>query len=128
MARDEKQAQALFVKSCDLASATGCYVAALRYRRGEGAPKDTAKAKALYERACKLGNAKACKERKDMDKPVPKVGACNATSWYAVCGGKCVDTYRNRRNCGGCGQRCPSQTRCVEARCRDASGGYWSTE
>lgn len=109
----------------------GCYQVGRAYRYGTGAEKNADRAKEYLEKGCTLGCEESCKERKELDKPAPAAyagGPCNATSWHAVCGGKCVDTARTTRHCGACNQRCPAQTFCREGRCRDANGGYWSTE
>lgn len=37
--------------------------------------------------------------------------------WEVVCAEDCVDPYRDRFNCGGCGLRCPADSSCENGQC-----------
>src|SRR4051812_20805038 len=43
-------------------------------------------------------------------------GACRACAATA-CGGLCVDTATDERNCGACGNACPTTYRCRASAC-----------
>ncbi len=46
--------------ACDANDGHACYLAAERWRTGEGTPADPAKAVTLYDRACTLGDPVGC--------------------------------------------------------------------
>jgi hypothetical protein len=38
-------------------------------------------------------------------------------SGYALCGGQCVDTWFDDKNCGGCGTKCKNKETCLLGFC-----------
>ncbi len=68
----------------------------------------------VNETPCSGGTCQngTCVDNSDPD-PEP---ACR-TGWKR-CGGRCVDSNRDERNCGRCGKRCARGERCRRGRCR----------
>lgn len=49
-------------------------------------------------------------------------GRCECKGRRQACKGKCVNTTRSNKHCGGCNRRCTGGNTCRNGRCADASG------
>ncbi len=117
------KAYPLYEKGCELGSPYSCSVLGTAYAFGDGLPKDVAKGKPLLEKACTAKYQSACKALDDLAHP-PKAssggGVCPGTGEIR-CGGRCVDSLSAlSKNCGGCGNVCPSGFYCRMGGCATA--------
>jgi TPR repeat protein len=143
--RDARRAADAFQRGCDLGSAKACYALADAYRTGAGVPVDRAQSDELYARACRGGFKPACDgapvARTVTPKPAPAASTpaattptppttipCHHGSWGMVCGGSCVNTYNDDRNCGDCAKVCPGQSHCEGGLCFDANRASYRPE
>lgn len=55
-------------------------------------------------------------------KPFLLCGPIQCSGGETSCGGVCVDTQRDRENCGGCGIACSAEENCRSGICRPVSG------
>lgn len=118
--KDLPKARSFYDKGCELGSPYSCSVIGTIYAFGEGVPKDVAKGKAMLEKACAGKQAGACKRLEELANP-PKAssggGVCPGTGEIR-CGGRCVDSMSAlSKNCGGCGNVCPSGFYCRMGGC-----------
>jgi TPR repeat protein len=118
--KDIGKANELYELACTLDSPYGCLVIGAAYAFGEGIKKDVVKGKAYLDKACKAGKKLACDQLEELARPPKKGGGGGTCPGNAEirCGGVCVNIWKpDSRNCGGCGNVCPSNHFCNQGTC-----------
>jgi TPR repeat protein len=119
--KDIAKANEYFELACTLDSPYGCLVIGAAYAFGEGIKKDVVKGKAYLEKACKAGKQAACKNLEELARPPKKGGDGGGTcpgNAEVRCSGVCVNIWKpDSKNCGGCGNVCPSNHYCNQGTC-----------
>jgi TPR repeat protein len=99
--RDDRRANPLCLRACDLGDARGCYNVGLMADEGRGGARDISHAAAKYDEACDMGGSTACTNLGflyENGRGVKKDGARAVALYHRGCDG----TSRQPSNLNGC--------------------------